>query len=560
MPAALAIVPLPGVVAAKTASEPVVSSPMDGLEGFGQVLRSVWGSETGAASAPGNVKQGQAVPADPDAAMATTEETAADQLATIAAAAPEKAATPHMAVPTGKPAHAGKADHHADVAGADLGASSGSPVAGEAAPAVVVNPAVDLPGTTVPGAPASAGSAPMPASSDQTVPVRVALATIGSGGGATPAQGAGSSRPIKEPVSKQKTSTEAVAAPVTAQTQANTVDALVVATTGTVRPAATPTAAVSPAGRDAANADGIAANGTMPSPPAPRSAGSSGQAGTASTASDTLPQPMPAAGSDVPAVVSAPLPPNGPSISAAVASPVASDGDRKVTLRPVEAAADPAKPAVPSGTTQQPVVPVIAPVTTPAIATPTVAVAAPHPAAPASPVEQLAPALLTLVKTADGGQQMTVRLHPADLGMVQVRIAQAASGTTQVEITADNPATLLALQRDPLQLHRTLDDAGIAAAGRTVTFHVAQPAETAAGGGAPASPNGQGTGQQASANRTGAGSTDANGSAGGDRGSYPARERTAYPTGRRSNASPAAIGATAGAAAASYRIGLDITA
>jgi flagellar hook-length control protein FliK len=155
---------------------------------------------------------------------------------------------------------------------------------------------------------------------------------------------------------------------------------------------------------------------------------------------------------------------------------------------------------------------------------------------------------------------MTVRLHPADLGMVQVRIAQAPSGTTQVEITADNPSTLLALQRDQPQLHRTLDDAGIAAAGRTVTFHVAQPAQAAAGGNGAGSPNGQGTSQQASPNRTGAGSTDADGSAGGGRGSYAAQERTAYPAGRRSNASTAAIGAAAGAVVASYRIGLDITA
>jgi flagellar hook-length control protein FliK len=535
---------------------------MDGVEGFGQVLRSVWGSATGAAStpAPGGGKQGQAVPADPDVAVATTEETAVQ---TAAVAVPERAVGTHVAVPTGKPAHSGKADHHADVAGAaDLGASSASPVAGpvpEAAPFVVVNPAVDQPVTTVPSAPDLADSAPVSASSDQTMPVRVALATIGSGGGGMPAQGAGSSRSIKEPGGKQKTSTEAVAAPVAAQTQPNTVDALAVVATGAVHPAAAPTVAVSRAGPDVANVDGIAANGTTPSPPAPQSAGSGGQVESASAASNTLPQPVPAAGSDVLAVVSAPLPPNGPLVPAAVASPAASDGDHKVTLRPVEAAADPAKPAVTPSTTQQPVVPVITPVATPTIATPTAAVAAPHPAAPASPAEQLAPALLTLAKTPDGGQQMTVRLHPAELGMVQVRIAQAPSGTTQVEITAENPATLLALQRDQPQLHRTLDDAGIAAAGRTVTFHVAQPAEAAAGGGASASPNGQGAGQQGSAGRTGAGSADANGSAGGDRGSYPARERTAYPAGRRSNAA-VAIGAAAGAVAASYRIGLDITA
>jgi flagellar hook-length control protein FliK len=167
--------------------------------------------------------------------------------------------------------------------------------------------------------------------------------------------------------------------------------------------------------------------------------------------------------------------------------------------------------------------------------------------------------LLTLAKTADGGQQMTVRLHPAELGMVQVRIAQAASGVTKVDITADNPATLLALQRDQPQLHRALDDAGIAAAGRTVTFHVAQPAQ-AANANAPVAANGHGTSQQGSAGRANAGTTNADGSAGGGRGNHAARERTAYPTSRRAGTPAPAIGTTGGAARTSYRIGLDITA
>ncbi|WP_158928410.1 flagellar hook-length control protein FliK, partial [Acidisphaera sp. S103] len=229
--------------------------------------------------------------------------------------------------------------------------------------------------------------------------------------------------------------------------------------------------------------------------------------------------------------------------------------DRKITLHPVEAGTDPAKPAVSSVSTAEQVAPAVTLPTVPATAATTVA--APHQAQPASPVEQLAPTLLTLAKTPDGGQQMTVRLHPADMGMVQVRIAQAPSGTTQIDITADNPVTLLALQRDQPQLHRTLDDAGIAAAGRTVTFHVAQPAQAAAGGNGSGSPAANSNSQQGSAGRTGAGMTDADGSAGGGRGNYPARERTAYPTTRRSDVRPATIGATSGK---SYRIGLDITA
>jgi flagellar hook-length control protein FliK len=154
---------------------------------------------------------------------------------------------------------------------------------------------------------------------------------------------------------------------------------------------------------------------------------------------------------------------------------------------------------------------------------------------------------------------MTVRLQPGDLGMVQVKIERALSGTTQIDITADNPATLLAMQRDQPQLHRTLDEAGIPAAGRTVTFHTAQAAQASANSNS-GSPAGHNANQQNTPSRTNSGTTDADGSAGGGgRGSYLAREqRNTYPTGRRPAAPPAPAGTKA--AAQSYRVGLDITA
>jgi flagellar hook-length control protein FliK len=186
-------------------------------------------------------------------------------------------------------------------------------------------------------------------------------------------------------------------------------------------------------------------------------------------------------------------------------------------------------------------------------AAPTPAQAAAHPAGTPTAAEQLAPALLTLAKAADGSQQMTVRLHPADLGMVQVRIASAVSGATQIEITAQHPATLQALQRDQPQLHRTLDQAGIPAGGRTVTFHTEQAAQAMAAASSAPSSAGHAASQPHSPNRTQAGTTGSDGSGGG-RASYKARERSAYPTSRRPN--PAATPTNA----KSYRIGLDITA
>jgi len=203
----------------------------------------------------------------------------------------------------------------------------------------------------------------------------------------------------------------------------------------------------------------------------------------------------------------------------------------------------------------------------PFTATPTNAVigattAAPTDAAPA-PAAQLAPALLTLAKTADGNQQMTVRLHPADLGMVQVRIETASTGITRVEITAEKADTIQALLRDQPQLHRTLDDAGIPVAGRTITFHVAQPlpAQVASSSNTPA----HGGGHAAAGGRSGSGTaetglSDGNGSPGGGKTGYTARETNPWSRGRRQGNASAAANANTSTTTRLYRAGLDITA
>ncbi|MDR3530309.1 MAG: flagellar hook-length control protein FliK [Rhodopila sp.] len=166
-----------------------------------------------------------------------------------------------------------------------------------------------------------------------------------------------------------------------------------------------------------------------------------------------------------------------------------------------------------------------------------------------------------LGKTADGSQQMTIRLHPAELGMVQVRIERASSGMTQVEITAEKADTLQALQRDQSQLHRTLDEAGLPAAGRTVTFHVAQPAQAPSGNNGSGQGGGQAGTGHAWAGRTTSGNPDAGGSAGGGKGGYPAKESSFHASGRRSGVSAGPQGEHPTTTTAKlYRIGLDITA
>ena len=146
--------------------------------------------------------------------------------------------------------------------------------------------------------------------------------------------------------------------------------------------------------------------------------------------------------------------------------------------------------------------------------------------------------------------------------MVQVKITRAESGATQIDITAEKSSTLMTLQRDQMQLHRTLDDAGVSTIGRTITFHAA-PATQAASGDAGMSFGGTGFGgspaggQQGQASRTNTGTADSDGSAGGDKSGFSGRESNGYASGRRPMVSPEIAARTGGG---SYRTGLDITA
>ncbi len=176
------------------------------------------------------------------------------------------------------------------------------------------------------------------------------------------------------------------------------------------------------------------------------------------------------------------------------------------------------------------------------------------------PTAQIAPTLVTLARTVNGAQQMTVRLHPADLGMVQVRIERARSGLTQIDITADKPETLLALQRDQPALHRTLDQAGVPSVGRTISFHAVPHAPASPDGGSAGS--GNNGGQHApSSGRASYASADADGSSGGGgRGGHFAREGNRWQSARQQTAGSEENRADAPAAKRTYRAGLDITA
>src|ERR1700722_6494190 len=92
---------------------------------------------------------------------------------------------------------------------------------------------------------------------------------------------------------------------------------------------------------------------------------------------------------------------------------------------------------------------------------------------PPAPVDQLAPALISTLKTmGDGTQTVTVRLQPPDLGQVQIRVDQTSAGIARVDILAERPETMALLQRDQPRLDQALDQAGILSAGRSVSFQV----------------------------------------------------------------------------------------
>jgi flagellar hook-length control protein FliK len=109
----------------------------------------------------------------------------------------------------------------------------------------------------------------------------------------------------------------------------------------------------------------------------------------------------------------------------------------------------------------------------------------------ATPAQQIGAGLQTLTRTVDGTRQTVLRLEPAELGKIQIAIAQPKDGAAAVVLTVERPETLLLVLRDQSGLHQALDRAGIAADGRTVSVELApvrtepQPAAAQAGHGQP---------------------------------------------------------------------------
>ncbi|MDE2581959.1 MAG: flagellar hook-length control protein FliK [Rhodospirillales bacterium] len=80
--------------------------------------------------------------------------------------------------------------------------------------------------------------------------------------------------------------------------------------------------------------------------------------------------------------------------------------------------------------------------------------------------------MVALATGPSGTHRLSLLLTPADLGQVQITLQRAADGPTLVQVTAQQPQTLNLLVRDQAHLHRALDQAGVPASGRNLSFQL----------------------------------------------------------------------------------------
>lgn len=96
----------------------------------------------------------------------------------------------------------------------------------------------------------------------------------------------------------------------------------------------------------------------------------------------------------------------------------------------------------------------------------------PQPQPAPAPLRQVAQLVMEVTFDMGKDQALSVMLDPASLGRVEISIERQGD-TTQVRVLAERPETLLLFQRDARELDRMLDQAGIAGAGRALSFGLA---------------------------------------------------------------------------------------
>ena len=81
----------------------------------------------------------------------------------------------------------------------------------------------------------------------------------------------------------------------------------------------------------------------------------------------------------------------------------------------------------------------------------------------------------------NGADQMTVQLHPLELGTINIKLTFAGDGSVQGTVVASNAATLEMLTKDSRNLERALQDAGLRADPGSLQFSLGGQSDTNAG-------------------------------------------------------------------------------
>jgi flagellar hook-length control protein FliK len=112
-------------------------------------------------------------------------------------------------------------------------------------------------------------------------------------------------------------------------------------------------------------------------------------------------------------------------------------------------------------------------------------------AATGGPVPLSGLALEIAASAKSGKSRFEIRLDPADLGRIDVRIDIDRNGQVTSHLTVEKPETLSMLRQDAPQLQRALDDAGFKTGNGGLQFSLRDQSSSGQNNGGDASPNAQ---------------------------------------------------------------------
>ena len=90
-----------------------------------------------------------------------------------------------------------------------------------------------------------------------------------------------------------------------------------------------------------------------------------------------------------------------------------------------------------------------------------------------------------------GKSRFEIRLDPADLGRIDVRIDVDRNGQVTSHLTVERPETLSMLRQDATQLQRALDNAGLQTGNSGLQFSLRDQSSSGQNGGNQSNPNAQ---------------------------------------------------------------------